>query len=46
MINEKKNLPFLKTGFSAILYLINPHSAEPKGPWGGALGSTCSLAAG
>lgn len=34
----KKNLPFLKTGLSAILYLVNLHSAEPKGPLSGALG--------
>lgn len=38
MINEKI-LPFLKTGLSTILYLVNPLSAEPKGPWRGALGA-------
>lgn len=27
---NKKNLPFLKIGLSAILYLVNLHSAEPK----------------
>lgn len=36
---KKKKLPFLKTGVSAILYLVNPHRAEPKVPWVGALRS-------
>lgn len=45
MTDEKKS-SILRTGLSAILYLVNPHSAEPKGPWGGALGSTCPLAVG
>lgn len=27
----KKNLPFLTTGLSAILFLVNPHGGETKG---------------
>lgn len=42
MIKKKKKS--ISSDLRAILYLVNPHSAEPKGSWGGALGSTFLLA--